>query len=170
MGALMAKQQQPKRIGGSGMTEDATTEIVEKYLKLLRDYQNVVFAVVVLILTVGVLSVWQHQRGQEQEDAAWAELGKVKEADADKLEPLVKKFEGTDAHPFLVLALTGKLYERGERADLEKAKTLLERAQDEVGGNKILVEVISDELKGIKAELGDAKLWAGTAQVGSSSK
>ena len=166
---LMAKQQ-PKRLGAPGTDQDKANEVVEKYLKLLRDYQNVVFAVVVLILTVGVLGVWQHQRGQEVEDAAWAELAKAKESDADKLEATVKKFEGTSAHPFLVLALTGKLYEKGEKADLEKAKALLERAQEEASGNKLVLDVIADQLKGVKAELGDARLWAGTAQVGSGSK
>lgn len=167
----MAKQQ-PKRLGSPAPADEGkANEIVDKYIKLLRDYQNVVFAVVVLVLTVGVLSVWQHQRSQEAEDAAWADLGRTKDNDADKLEAVVKKYEGTNAHAYLVLALTSKLYERGQKADLEKAKALLERARDEVAGNKIMNELIDDQLKGIKGELGDAKLWAGsTAQVGSASK
>jgi predicted negative regulator of RcsB-dependent stress response len=169
MTPLMANQQ-PKRLGAPTTDQDKANEIVDKYIKLLRDYQNVVFAVVVLILTIGVLSVWQHQRSQEQDDAAWAELGKTKDGDADKLEPVVKKFEGTNAHPFLVLALASKLYDKGEKADLEKAKALLERARDEVSGNKLMNELIDDQLKGIRAELGDNRFWAGTAQVGSGSK
>jgi len=104
------------------------------------------------------------------EDQAWAELGKLKDKDADKLRPIVDKYEGTEAHPFLVLALSGKLYERGEKADLELAKALLERASNEVSGNQILIDVIHDELKGISRELGDAKLWANAAPVGSGSK
>lgn len=163
----MAKQ--PKKLGG-GPDPAAADDVVEKYLKLLRDYQNVVFAVVVLVLTVGVLAVWQHQRTQEQEDAAWGELAKVREKDLDKMKPIVDKFEGTDAHPFLVLAYTGKLYEHGEKADLEQARLLLERARDEVRGNAIMSEVIENQLSGVKRELGDAKLWAGTAPVGSGSK
>ncbi|MEZ0229197.1 MAG: hypothetical protein ACAI25_11280 [Planctomycetota bacterium] len=167
----MSKQQQPKRLGAPSTETDKTNELVDKYVKLLRDYQNVVFAVVVLVLTIGVLSVWQHQRSQEQDDAAWAELGKGREMDADKLEPVVKKFEGTNAHPYLVLALASKLYDRGEKADLEKAKALLERARDSVSGNKLMNDIIEDQLKGVRAELGDARLWSGgTAQVGSGSK
>jgi predicted negative regulator of RcsB-dependent stress response len=170
MAPLMAKQQQPKRLGAPSTEADKANELVDKYIKLLRDYQNVVFAVVVLVLTVGVLSVWQHQRTQEQDDAAWSELGKTKDHDAEKLEPIVKKFEGTNAHPYLVLALTSKLYERGEKADLEKAKALLERTRDEVSGNKLMNELVDEQLKGVRAELGDAKLWSGTAPVGSGSK
>jgi hypothetical protein len=169
MARLMAKQQQPKRLGAPSSEQDKANEMVEKYSKLLRDYQNVVFAVVVLILTVGVLSVWHHQRSQEQEDAAWLELGKAREAEADKLEPLVKRFEGTNAHPFLVLALASKLYDKGEKADLEKAKALLERAQEEVAGNRLVSDIVADQLKGVKAELGDARFWT-TAPVGSGSK
>ena len=163
----MAKQ--PKRLGAPGTEADPTAEAVEKYLKLLRDYQNVVFAVVVLVLTIGVLAVWSHQRSQEQEDAAWAELGKTRDLDLEKLKPLLSKFEGTDAHAFLVLAYTGKLYEHGEKADLEQAKSLLEHARDEIGGNKIMSEVVEEQLKGVKGELADAKLW-NTAPVGSGSK
>src|SRR5579883_2718458 len=134
MARLMAKQ--PKRLGGPTKDEAQATEL-DKYVKLLRDYQNVVFAVVVLILTVGVLAVWAHQRGQEQEDAAWAELGKVQEKDLDKL------------------------YGRGESVDdLNKAHAVLERAQAEVRGNEILSGIIKDQLKGIDNELGDKKLWS----------
>jgi hypothetical protein len=164
----MAKQ--PKKLGGGPATDDTGVDVVQKYLNALRDYQNVVFAVVVLLLTVGVLSVWQHQRAQEQEDSAWSELANVKGKELDKLKPVVDKYEGTAAHPFLVLAYTSKLYEHGEKADLEQAQNLLTRARDEAS-NKILSDMIEGQLKGIKRELEDGKLWgAGTAQVGSSSK
>ncbi len=162
----MAKQ--PKKLGGPA-TDDPTVDPVQKYLNVLRDYQNVVFAVVVLVLTVGVLAVWQHQRAQEQEDAAWSELAQVKGKELDKLKPVVDKYEGTAAHPFLVLAYTSKLYEKGEKADLEQARSLLERARGEAS-NKILSDLIEGQLKGVKRELDDPKLWAGTAQVGSGSK
>ncbi len=164
----MAKQPQQKRLGAPVET-DKTQELVDKYVKLLRDYQNVVFAVVVLVLTIGVLTVWQHQRSEEQDAAGWAELAKVRDTDVEKLEGIAKKFEGTNAHPYLVLALASKLYDKGEKADLEKAKSLLERARDEVSGNKIVNELIEDQLKGVRAELGDARFW-NTAPVGSGSK
>ena len=163
----MAKQ--PKKLGGGPATDDVTVDVVQKYLNLLRDYQNVVFAVVVLVLTVGVLSVWQHQRAQEQEDAAWGALADVKGKELDKLKPVVEKYEGTAAHPFLVLAYTGKLYDRGEKADLDEARKLLERARGEAS-NKLLSDLIEGQLKGIKRELDEPKFWSGTAQVGSGSK
>src|SRR5579872_779940 len=163
MARLMAKQ--PKRLGGPTKDEAQATEL-DKYVKLLRDYQNVVFAVVVLILTVGVLAVWAHQRGQEQEDAAWAELGKVPEKDLEKLKALLDKYEGTGAHPYLAIEYAGKLYGRGESVDdLNKAHAVLERAQAEVRGNEILSSIIKDQLKGIDNELGDKKLWSSTAPV-----
>jgi hypothetical protein len=168
MGRLMAKQ--PKRLGGPTKDEVATNEL-DRYVKLLRDYQNVVFAVVVLVLTVGVLAVWQHQRSQEQEDAAWAELGKVSEKDLDKLKDLIVKYEGTTAHPFLVVEYASKLYNRGEKVeDLRQAKEFLERSREEVRGNEVMDSVLKDLHDGIEKELADKKLWPDTAPVGTGSK
>jgi hypothetical protein len=157
----------PKKLGGPQTDPAVTPDVVEKYLKVLRDYQNAVFGVIVVILVVGVLGVWQHERTEQQESLAWGELVKTKNLDVDKMKAVLDKYEGTDAHPFLVLAYCSKLYDRGEKADLEQAKTLLERVRDEVSGNKVVGGVIDEQLKGIRAELGDAKQWADTAPIGS---
>jgi hypothetical protein len=152
----MAKK---KQLGAPTSEPSQTVETVQKYVTLLKDYQNAVFAVVVLVLTVGVLGVWQHQRSLDREEAAWLDLGKDRDQTIDKLQPLLTKYEGTQAHLFLSLAYASKLYERGKKEDLELAKTVLERTKDEALGNEIVTKLLHDQLVGIEKELGDQSLW-----------
>ena len=159
----MAKKKQL----GAPAAEEQAVDAVQKYLTYLKDYQNVVFAVVVLVLTIGILGALAHQRGEAAEDAAWTELGKARDRDVDKAKASMDKYEGSGAHPFLAIDYAAKLYERGNKDDLLAAKTVLERTRDEVRGNEILSDLVRDQLVGVQKELEDTKLFADTAHQGS---
>lgn len=162
-----------KKLGGEATDPLVSDAMVQNYLKLLKDYQNVVFGVLVLVVVVGALTVLQRQRSQETEDAAWREVAGSKKI--EDLEPLVRKYEGTGAHAFLSMTYAAKLYERGSKEDLQAARAVLERAKDEVRGNELIAELVRHQLAGIDKELADESLWAkpagaSDASVGSGDK
>ncbi len=160
---------QRKKLGGAAEQSLLSEEVVQKYLKLLQDYQNVVFAALVVVLLAGGLTVYLRQKSAENEDRAWAAYSKAS-ATSTKVEDLEKdlnEFEGTGAHPLLGMALAAKLYEKGEKADLEKAQRVLSQIESEVRGNALLSDLVRHQLAGIQKELADPNLWSGTAPVGS---
>ena len=157
-----------KKLGGDGA--DAG-DPVQKYLILLKDYQNYAFGVLFVALALGVLFVLFNTRSQQHEDQAWIDLGHEHNPSVEKLAQLEAKYEGTSAEAFIALQHASKLYERGTEEDLLAAKKVLTRTIDVSRGNEIVVELARKELAGIDRELADKSLWSSikgsTAQVGS---
>lgn len=149
-----------KKLGGVAEIEAAEAQIA-KYLAVLKDYQNVVFGAIVAIILIGVVVAYQQQLSQEREDAAWADAGKARDKKIEDLKPLVTKYEGSEAQPFIALAYAAKLYERGNKDDLNEAKVTLERVQGAVANNRVIAKLVAAQLAGITKELGDADLWTG---------
>ncbi len=149
-----------KKLGGMAEIEAAEAQVA-KYLAILKDYQNVVFGAIVAIILIGVVIAYQSQLSQEREDSAWSEAGKARDKKIEDLKPIIAKYDGSEAQPFIVLAYTAKLYERGNKDDLVEAKASLERIQGAVANNPVIAKLVAAQLAGITKELADADLWTG---------
>jgi hypothetical protein len=129
-------------------------------LDFLREHASTIGLVLVVIIALTLVIVFQVRKDRDFDSQAWRKLSELRDKSAtgaEGFEELAKEYRGSDADPYIRMTWASRLYEIGTKADVQRAKELLEQVLRENPQNEFVRERVAPQIERMGAELADPR-------------